>query len=671
MIYFENNSANVNVEKVQPTVIEYPPFRTESNFSCVGKLNGYYESEWCNVFYRCINGKRIDAKCSSGGQSTNGFLQYDLWWEHQNQSYDPTNPIIFIGPDEDAKCEWPCKIKCDKQIWSETSKLLQSARQIFERDSEIHPDCTTNSLPTVAANTRNLIVNQPKTTINYQNQAFDTENLNPSGYYCEEDGIFRDPIYCNLFHICSGREKKTYQCKSVSDLGSVSIYDADKNACVSREEGFGKCNGVIFDPNFMNLPAYRDLPSPPRACLDSGIFRAYDNEIKYCDLYYWCEKSFSEPVYFYCDVASGNMYGKEMAYFNFDTKQCDMSSNVKCEAPYKVYASMSKNEQIDEDKEVQTSQTSVTKNDIQNFLQSSPYMMQIISGLLDPAPGYLSLPSTQFQTNFKCPLNSPGYYPNNEYCDIFHYCYNNGQFKTYVCASMQNQYQLWWSHQTEPGRRDNIFCDWPCNLVGPNTVCPANKRVLMRDRQQVSGGIGQQEVLGATCQNAPAAVTQQPAAYAPQNGYWKNEQRTTSSTTGPDPGAYMLNRDASAKSGSSATVTGYAPCTNSLEWYVSPQIIKCDSEYRVHGFAPDPKDCAKFYRCDQTAGSDGTSLGYLMSCVAGLWWDQSKRMCVLPSETSSCNPYKIINSQGNGLCFSLFRKIPFCLEFSQILFLSI
>jgi hypothetical protein len=36
-----------------------------------------------------------------------------------------------------------------------------------------------------------------------------------------------------------------------------------------------------------------------------------------------------------------------------------------------------------------------------------------------------------------------------------------------------------------------------------------------------------------------------------------------------------------------------------------------------------------------------------MACVAGLWWDQAKRMCASPSEVK-CNPYEIINSQGNG-----------------------
>lgn len=261
-------------------------------------MNGYYESEWCNVFYRCINGKRIDAKCSSGQAGGYNNQPYDLWWEHQNPHYDPENPIVFIGPDEDAKCEWPCKVAaCNKKIWVDETTAADesllpasySARQIAARDLEIHPDCVPNPPPSSrvgggvgpsgggsgSPNTFQLHGTQRRTQ---QHQAYDTENLNPSGYYCEEDGIFRDPIYCNLFHICSGRDKKTFQCRPLAmnaagdyqSSSSVSIYDPEKNACVSKEEGFDKCNGVIFDANFMNLPAYRDLPQPMRACLDSG-----------------------------------------------------------------------------------------------------------------------------------------------------------------------------------------------------------------------------------------------------------------------------------------------------------------------------------------------------------------------------------------------------------------
>ena len=343
----------------------------------------------------------------------------------------------------------------------------------------------------------------------------ETENLNPSGFFCENDGTYKDPLFCNLFHVCTNqKEKKTFQCRAVTgDLNQISIFDAEKNECVSRDEGFEKCNGVIFDPNFMNLPAYRDLPpSNPQqpACVKNGVFRAYDKEIKYCDLYYWCERSMSEPLYFYCDSA---IYGKEASFFNPEAKKCDSSKNVKCDTPFKIYSriltaregiqppviavvdtrnninnnNIKKTEQThpthpvvevldtinsfipqqqqQQPQTIQTTQRITTTSTQQPEIQSttpvaktpSPYMMQIVSGLLDPAPGFISLPSSQFETTFSCPLNAPGYYPNNDFCDIFHYCYNNGQFKTYVCASMQNKYQLWWSHQTEFGRRDVII----------------------------------------------------------------------------------------------------------------------------------------------------------------------------------------------------------------------
>ncbi|CAF0749609.1 unnamed protein product [Brachionus calyciflorus] len=616
-------------------------FKTESNFSCVDKINGYYESEWCNVFYRCVNGKRIDAKCSSGNTHSGDYLfQYDLWWEHQNSTYNPMNPLIFTGPDEDAKCEWPCKVKCEKPVWLEKGKS-QPSKLIQNHDFELHPECFNS----------NEKIYKDEEVVNFHKineyQAQDMDTVNPSGFYCETDGTFRDPIYCNLFHVCNGKEKKTYQCKPLNSHETVSIFDQEKGYCVSKDDGFSKCNGVLFDPNFMNLPAYRDLPTPLRPCLESGVFRAFDKDAKYCDLYYWCEKSFSEPLYFYCDYAT---YGREPAYFNFDTKQCESSYTVRCDPPNKVYSGVAyQNKVVTENKNnnnnVKKDEEKIdTETVLKNFLQASPYMMQIVSGLLDPAPGYLSLPSSQFQTNFKCPLNAPGYYPNSEFCDIFHYCYSNGQFKTYVCASMQNQYQLWWSHQTEPGRRDNIFCDWPCNLIGPNTVCPSHKRVLMRDRQQISGGISQQDVLATTCQNTQAAHNHM------INNNWGTERSKSIPVMNTEtfvPLSQKSNQKPVVPT-SNPTVTVYPPCTIGNEWFSSPQVIRCSNDQRMFGFAPDPKDCTKFYRCDQAVSQDGTSTGSLYSCIAGLYWDQTKRMCVHPTE-SSCNPLNVINSQSNKL----------------------
>ena len=173
-----------------------------------------------------------------------------------------------------------------------------------------------------------------------------------------------------------GSERKTYQCKMLSNETVFAIYDPAKMACVLKEQQRDVntvCKGIIYDANLINVPSYQDTP----------------------------ESSMADQ----------------------NKLQLEQSQSAATSPP-------------------------------QQDPPLGSYMAQLVSGLIDPAPGYISLPSSQFQTSFRCPMDLPGYYPNDQFCDIFHYCYANGQFKTYTCASMQNQFQLWWSHQTEPGRRD-------------------------------------------------------------------------------------------------------------------------------------------------------------------------------------------------------------------------
>jgi hypothetical protein len=59
----------------------------------------------------------------------------------------------------------------------------------------------------------------------------------------------------------------------------------------------------------------------------------------------------------------------------------------------------------------------------------------------------------------------------------------------------------------------------------------------------------------------------------------------------------------------SAPVLGYQPCAPSNEWYVSQPSIRCSSSFSATGFAPDPKDCSKYYACDSYLGTDGLSSG--------------------------------------------------------------
>jgi hypothetical protein len=175
--------------------------------------------------------------------------------------------------------------------------------------------------------------------------------------------------------------------------------------------------------------------------------------------------------------------------------------------------------------------------------------------------------------------------------------------------------------------------------VGPNTICPAHKRVLMKDRKQVPGGISQQEVLASTCPNTATLSI----PFMVSSG-WNIDQFKASQTENESDRNQILNNQGQTLN-DLGVVTSYAACSNSDDWFISPKVITCSYENRVYGFVADPRDCSQFYICDQAASNDGTSKGYLMSCVAGLWWDQSKRMCASPMDVP-CNPFKIINTHG-------------------------
>jgi hypothetical protein len=163
----------------------------------------------------------------------------------------------------------------------------------------------------------------------------------------------------------------------------------------------------------------------------------------------------------------------------------------------------------------------------------------------------------------------------------------------------------------------------------------------MKDRKQVSGGIPQQEVLASTCPNTATLSI----PFMVSNGWQIDQFKNSAQSTDRNLADPERIQPLSQVLGGSDVVTSYAACSNADDWFISPRVITCNYENRVYGFTADPRDCSQFYICDQTTSTDGTSKGYLMSCVAGLWWDQEKRMCASPMEVS-CNPLNIINTHG-------------------------
>ncbi|CAF3242334.1 unnamed protein product [Rotaria sp. Silwood2] len=673
----------------------------KSSFSCLNHFDGYYESEWCNIFYRCFSGKLFAERCPIAGSQSSS--NYDLWWRHQHSTYNTTNPQYISGLDHLLKCEWPCKIQCKKPIWISRNNTKGSANEVLKQDQEQRPGCSlvttkkiehsiqipqqmimysdipnpsnyscplfiegikirmpdpkycnvfyecTNTkligsyfciesqydpiendcVPLTINNncpperrytySRSRLAAQSSITAYYE--AVEVRSVNPSGYECITDGIHTDPMFCNLFHACSGRTRRTFQCRQTGTDGindGVSTFDLNTKSC-TRFSSYS-CSTLLYNQEFVILPV---MFKPPTVspCGKQGFFPVSDVTAQYCNMFAWCPKGHGEAKVFEC-VPSIN--GAHLGAFDMSRRSC--TSRTSC--PHARHSSRYN--------------TSLLAMTLRPKVVSIGKRKQfsLTSTMLEN--GYIAL-GTDFQTTFSCPLGTTGFFSNPNYCDVFHYCYETGELSSFVCASMPNRYQLWWSHQNEQGRPDNIFCDWPCNLHGVY-ACPAHKSVLMRDRQP-SGNIAQQEVIEATCSSA-----QVPTAAVLVNSFTPEPAGMMTPTFYPAPSPSVNNvpqAPSFAGSGISSSVLGFQPCAPSNEWYVSQPTIRCSTSFAVTGFAPDPKDCSKYYVCDSYVGRDGMATGILMQCLAGLWWDQQRRTCVLPSEVA-CNPYNIINSQGQG-----------------------
>ncbi|CAF1471049.1 unnamed protein product [Adineta steineri] len=682
-------------------------FEVKSLFSCLNRVDGYYESEWCNVFYRCTGGKRFDERCPKASGQSSSSLNYDLWWKHQYLTYNTTNPQYFGGLDSMVKCEWPCKTQCKKPIWISKENTYGNSYQVLKQDYEQRPGCLlamgrkieySMQLPqqmimysdipnpsnySCPYNIQGIKIRMPDTkycnvfhectnsklsgsflciesqydsresdcvplsinnncpierrysysrsrlsiqssVIAYY-EAVEVRSVNPSGYECITDGIHTDTMFCNLFHACSGRTRRTFQCRQTGTDGindGVSTFDLTTKSCTKFSSY--SCPTLLYNQEFVILPV---MFKPPTVspCGKEGFFPVSDITAQYCNMFAWCSKGHGDAKVYECVPT---LPGAHLGAFDISRRSC--TSRTTC--PRARHSSA-----------YNTSLLAITlRPKIVSIGKRKQF--SLTSTMLEN--GYIAL-GTDFQTSFTCPLGTTGFYSNPNYCDVFHYCYETGELSSFVCASMPNRYQLWWSHHNEQGRADNVFCDWPCNLQGAY-VCPAHKSILMRDRQPV-GNIEQREVIESTCSSAQVPTA--PVVFN-NNNFTPDPVGSISPTFFPPSSPNIVNiqqqqQPSTAGSSFSSSSSGYQPCIQSNQWYISQPTIRCSPSFAATGFAPDPKDCSKYYACDSYTGPDGMSAGILMQCLAGLWWDQQRGSCVLPSEVA-CNPYNIINSQGQG-----------------------
>ena len=484
----------------------------KTSFSCLNRADGYYESEWCNIFYRCMSSKRFAERCPSADSQLSS--NYDLWWGHQRSTYNRTDPQYVSGRDYMVRCEWPCKIECKKPVWISNIKTNGNPNEILRQDQEQRPAClliankkikhsikipqqmimysdmpnpanytcpldihgirvriadpkycnvfyectnsklvgayfciesqfdpresdcvsltTNNNCPPERryAYSRSRLAAQSSITAYYE--AVEVRSVNPSGYECITDGIHTDPMFCNLFHACSGRTRRTFQCRQTGTDGinnGVSTFDLTTKSCTSFSSH--SCSTLLYNQEFVILPVMFKPPSVS-PCGRQGFFPVSDVTAQYCNMFAWCPKGHGEAKVFEC-VPS--IPGAHLGAFDIARRSC--TSHTIC--PRARHSSAYNTSLLV--KRLRPKVVSINKR----------RQFSLTSTMLEN--GYIAL-GTDFQTEFTCPLGVTGFFSNPNYCDVFHYCYETGELSSFVCASMPNRYQLWWSHHNEPGRPD-------------------------------------------------------------------------------------------------------------------------------------------------------------------------------------------------------------------------
>ena len=71
--------------------------RSRETFNCIGRMDGFYASRWCNVFYRCFMGIRSEFLCPKM------MDEGRLWWVQHGSSQEVAQTS--------AACVWPCETK--------------------------------------------------------------------------------------------------------------------------------------------------------------------------------------------------------------------------------------------------------------------------------------------------------------------------------------------------------------------------------------------------------------------------------------------------------------------------------------------------------------------------------------------------------------------------------
>jgi len=179
--------------------------RSKDPFTCTGKTDGFYASNWCNVFYRCYLGLKFEFLCA---KQTNGDR---LWWTQHSTSQSL--------PQSSAQCGFPCDL--NRACSSPGGVLMDKGTSVTDSTAEASRIITSCASSDVSKPT------------NDTGSADDYFRLPESDNSCAgvaEGQFAANSKYCNIFHVCVGGKRKDFLCAKAAVSNQYELWwnDATK-----------------------------------------------------------------------------------------------------------------------------------------------------------------------------------------------------------------------------------------------------------------------------------------------------------------------------------------------------------------------------------------------------------------------------------------------------------
>lgn len=183
--------------------------RSREPFNCLGRMDGFYASRWCNVFYRCFLGVKTEFFCPK-------MLNSDrLWWIQHNSPQET--------PQTSAACVWPCESK--KKCQSPGGLIIEVGVGKYEEStSEVDRVWRASS----CSSETNRLSDMFKLA---DNKGENSQQADSACMGVSEDQFFGSK-YCNVFHRCTGGKRKDFQCPPATPTSTYQLWwNEEKGHC--------------------------------------------------------------------------------------------------------------------------------------------------------------------------------------------------------------------------------------------------------------------------------------------------------------------------------------------------------------------------------------------------------------------------------------------------------